>query len=137
MKEYKKPLPLITKLSKPFYDACKEHRLIYQKCRDCNQVIFFPKILCTNCMGHNLEWKESKGKGTVLTYTVTYDYGPQEFMQDGPYALALIDMDEGYRMMSNIIGCEFSDIKCGMPVEVVFEVATEEITLPKFRPVQS
>ena len=136
MEEYTKPLPLITKLSKPFYDACKEKRLIYQLCTDCEQVIFFPKFLCPNCMSRNLEWKDSKGKGKILTYTVTYDYGPQEFMQDGPYALALIDLDEGYRMMSNIVDCEFDDIHCDMPVEVVFDPVTPEITLPKFRPLK-
>jgi uncharacterized OB-fold protein len=88
-------------------------------------------------MSHKLEWKESKGKGKINTFTVTYDYGPEEFMADGPYAVALIDLDEGFRMMSNIVDCDFNEIKCDMPVEVVFESVTPEITLPKFRPLKS
>lgn len=136
MEEYKKPLPIITKLSKVFYEGCKQNKLLYQQCGDCGQIIFFPKYLCPNCMSHNLKWKESKGKGKIYTYTVTYDYGPQEFMQGGPFSLALIDLDEGFRMMSNIVDCDFNEIKCDMPVEVVFDPVTAEITLPKFRPVK-
>jgi uncharacterized OB-fold protein len=136
MEEYKKPLPLITKLSKVFYDGCRQNKLLYQQCGDCGCVIFFPKFLCPNCMSHNLVWKESKGKGKIYTYTITYDYGPREFMQDGPFSLALIDLDEGFRMMSNVVDCDFNEIKCDMPVEVVFDPVTPEITLPKFRPVK-
>lgn len=137
MSEYKKPLPLITNLSKVFYDGCKENKLLYQQCRDCGQVVFFPKELCSNCMSGNLEWKESKGKGKIHTFTVTYDFGPPEFMDDVPYALAIIKMDEGFKIMSNIVECDFEELVCDMPVEVIFDPVTAEITLPKFRPVKT
>ncbi len=132
--EYTKPLPLITGLSKIFWDGCKENKLLYQECKDCGEVIFFPKMFCTNCMSQNLGWKESKGKGKIHTFTVTYDMAPPEFMPHVPYALAIIALDEGFRFMSNIVECDFDKISCDMPVEVVFERATDEITLPKFRP---
>ena len=137
MSEYKKPLPLITKLSKVFYDGCKENKLLYQQCKDCGEVVFFPKELCSNCMSRNLEWIESQGKGKIYTFTVTYAGAPPEFSADGPYALAIIEMDEGFRLMSNIVDCEFKQLTCDMPVEVVFDPVTPEITLPKFRPVQT
>jgi uncharacterized OB-fold protein len=134
MSEYKKPLPLITKLSKVFYDGCKENKLLYQVCMDCDEVIFFPKELCPKCMSHHLEWKESNGKGKIHTFTITYDFAPPEFMKDVPYSLAIINLDEGFSIMSNIVECDFDEIKCDMPVEVVFDPVTPEITLPKFRP---
>jgi uncharacterized protein len=137
MSEYTKPLPLITTLSKIFWDGCKEKKLLYQKCNDCGEVIFFPKLICPNCMGENLGWEESKGRGKIHTFTVTYDMAPPEFMPYVPYALAIIRLDEGFQFMSNIVECEFEEIKCDTEVEVVFEKATDEITLPKFRPVKN
>jgi len=137
MSEYTLPLPLITDLSKKFYDGCKEEKLLYQQCADCGEVIFFPKHLCTNCMGHNLEWKESKGKGKLHSFTVTYDMAPPEFMPHVPFVLAIIILDEGFRMLSNIVECEFNELKCDMQVEVVFDPVTPEITLPRFRPVKA
>lgn len=136
MSEYKKPLPLLTKLSKVFYDGCKENKLLYQKCKDCGEVVFFPKELCSNCMSHNLEWVESRGKGKLHTFTVTYAGAPPAFTADGPYVLAIIEMDEGFRLMSNVVECDFAKLSCDMPVEVVFDPVTPEITLPKFRPVE-
>lgn len=135
MSEYNLPLPLITTLSKVFWDGCKENKLLYQHCKDCDEVIFFPKYLCPNCMSHNLEWLESKGKGRINTFTVTYDFAPPAFMAVTPYAVAIIEMDEGYRMMSNIVDCDFEGLECEMPVEVVFDAVTPEVTLPKFRPI--
>jgi uncharacterized OB-fold protein len=134
--EYNLPLPVITTLSKEYWDGCKENKLLYQHCRDCDEVIFFPKYLCPNCMGHNLEWLESKGKGKIVTFTVTYESAPPAFMAEMPYAVAIIEMDEGYRIMSNIIECDFDTLECEMPVEVVFDPVTPEVTLPKFKPVR-
>ncbi|MGD0855681.1 MAG: Zn-ribbon domain-containing OB-fold protein [Dehalococcoidia bacterium] len=135
MSEYKKPLPLINKLSKVFWDGCKEKKLLYQKCKDCGQVNFFPKIVCMNCMGRNLEWKESKGKGHIHCFTVTYDAAPMEFMSSVPFAIGIINLDEGFSMLSNIVDCDYEKLKSEMPVEIVFDPVTAEVTLPKFRPV--
>jgi uncharacterized OB-fold protein len=135
MSEYNLPLPVITTLSKVFWDGCKEEKLLYQHCRDCGEVIFFPKYLCPNCMSHNLEWLESKGKGKIATFTVTHNFAPPAFMAEVPYCVAIIELDEGYRMMSNMVECDFEELECDMPVEVVFDQVTEEVTLPKFRPV--
>ena len=134
MSDYNKPLPLITPLSKVFYDGCKENKLLYQFCLDCGETIFYPKQICPSCMSRNLSWKESSGKGRIFTFTVTYDYAPPEFANDTPYAIAVVVLDEGFRMMSNIVECDFEKIACDMPVEVVFDPVTPDVTLPKFRP---
>jgi len=137
MSEYNKPLPLITEQSKVFYDACKEEKLLYQQCSECGQAIFFPKQLCPNCMSHVLEWQTSRGKGKVYTFTISYDFAPPQFAQALPYVLAIINMDEGFTIMSNIVACDLERLECDMPVEVVFDPVTPEITLPKFKPVNS
>ncbi|MCP4750071.1 MAG: Zn-ribbon domain-containing OB-fold protein [Proteobacteria bacterium] len=134
MTEYKKPLPLITSLSKVFYDGCKEGKLMYQQCQDCGKVVFFPKELCDGCLSENLEWKTSSGKGSLFTFTVTYDYAPPEFADDVPFALAIVNLEEGFSIMSNMVECDFEKLECDMPVQVVFDPVTPEITLPKFKP---
>jgi len=133
MSDYKLPLPLITEVSKVFYDGCKNEKLLYQQCSDCDEVIFFPKILCPECMSRNLAWKQSSGKGKIFSYTVTYGYAPPEFTSETPYVLAIVKMDEGYKLMTNIIESDFDKLSCDLPVEVVFDPVTPEITLPKFR----
>lgn len=135
MKEYKKPLPQPTPWSKPFWDGCKRRELLIQKCKDCQNPNFYPKLFCPNCLSLNLEWVKASGRGKVYSYTVVYSYQPTEFSEDVPYIVAVIDLQEGVRMMSNIVGCPPEAVKCDIEVEVVFDDVTEEITLPKFKPV--
>ena len=134
MADDNRPLPVMTELSKIFYDGCKDGKLLYQQCRDCSEVIFFPKTLCSNCMGRNLAWRESSGKGEIYTFTVTYNSAPPEFMPFVPFALAVINIAEGFSILSNIEECNFEKIQCGMPVVVKFIPITSDVTLPKFIP---
>ena len=136
MKEYTKPLPQPTEWSKPFWEGTKQHTLLIQKCTDCKTLIMYPKLFCPNCLSKNLEWVKASGKGKLYTFTTVYSYGPSEFAEDVPYTVGVITLEEGVKMMSNIIGCEPEAVKCDMPVEVVFEDVTPEITLPKFKPVK-
>jgi len=135
MKEYRKPLPQPTPWSKPFWDGCKRNELLIQKCKDCQKHIFYPKLFCPHCLSPNLKWVKASGRGKIYSFTVIYSYAPTEFSEDTPYIVAIIDLQEGVRMMSNITGCPPERIKCDMEVEVVFNDVTEEITLPKFKPV--
>lgn len=135
MKEYRKPLPQPTPWSKPFWDGCKRHEFLIQRCKDCQRPIFFPKLFCPYCLSPNPEWVKASGRGKVYTYTVVYSYGPTEFSEDTPYIIGVIDLEEGVRMMSNIVECPPEKVRCDMEVEVVFDDVTEETTLPKFRPI--
>lgn len=134
MSEYKRPLPLITELSKRFYDGCREGKLQYQQCKECKEVVFFPKAHCSNCMSSDLDWKTSSGRGKIYSFTVTYDAAPPEFMPYVPFVLAIVNMDEGFSILSNIEECDFEDLQCDMPVVVKFDPITPEVTLPKFIP---
>ncbi len=136
MNEYIKPLPETQPWSKEFWKASKQHKLLIQECRDCNSKIFYPRKLCPECWSSNLSWSESSGKGKIFTFTITMTGVEKKFQEDLPYILALVDLKEGVRMMTNIVECKPEEVKIGMDVEVVFEDITEEFALPKWRPVQ-
>jgi uncharacterized OB-fold protein len=79
---------------------------------------------------------EASGKGTLYSFTVVENNAPSAFMKDIPFVVALIRLEEGVQMLSNVVDCDFSELRCDMPVEVLFEKLNEEFTLPKFRPVR-
>lgn len=130
-----KPIPVVSNWSKPFWDAAREEKLVIQHCQDCGKNIFYPRIACPQCFSDNLDWIKASGKGTVYTYTVVESNAPSTFIADMPFVIALVKLAEGVQMLSNIVGCKPEDVRCDMPVEVVFEKLNEEFNLPKFRPV--
>ena len=135
MKEYRKPLPTSSPWSRPFWEGCKRCELLIQHCKDCGANIFYPKLYCPNCLSPNIEWIKASGRGKVYTFTVVRNYPPTAFAQDVPYVVAVIRLEEEVQLMSNIVDCAPEQIKCDMEVEVVFEDVTDEVTLPKFRPI--
>lgn len=135
MTEYTKPLPDITDSTRPYWDGCKAKKLLLPKCKTCGKTFFFPNHFCPTCLSEDLAWIESSGKGAVHTFTIIWRPPSDAFAADVPYVVAIIDLEEGPRMMSNIIGIPPDQVRVGMPVKVVFEEVTENVTLPKFRPV--
>ncbi len=135
MDKPQKPSPVVNPWAKPFWDAAKEEKLTFQKCQDCGANIFYPRIACPDCFSDHLEWVEASGKGIVYSYTVVENNSPTAFAADIPYVVAIIKLEEGIQMLSNIIGCDPYAVQCDMPVEVVFEDLNEEFKLPKFKPV--
>jgi len=134
MIEYNKPLPVIQSWSKPFWDATRERRLLIQECRDCGKKIFYPKKYCPECRSTDIGWVESSGEGKVYSFSTLYLGVHPKFEDNAPYTIAIIELNEGVRLMSNIVNCNPQDMQCDMPVKVAFEDVTEEITLPKFEP---
>ena len=134
MEAPKKPVPQVNPWAKPFWEAAREEKLKIQKCRDCSEPIFYPRIACPHCFSDDVEWVEASGKGTVYSYTVVTNNAPSAFIQDMPFVIAIVKLEEGVQMLSNIVACDPSDVRCDMPVEVTFEKLDEEFTLPKFRP---
>ena len=133
MKEYRKPLPKPTPWSTPFWDGCKNKKLLIQQCKDCKKHVFYPKLFCPFCLSQKLGWIEASGKGKIYSYTIVHSYQPTEFSKDVPYAVAIIELKEGVRMMSNLVESDLEKVRCDLDVEVVFEDVTHEFTLPKFR----
>ena len=126
------PLPRPTRISKPYWEGCRRGELLYQKCRACGKATFIPQYACMHCLSPDLEWARSACKGKVYSYTVVWR--PQTPAFEVPYVVAIVDVDEGYQMMTNIVGCEPDDVRVGMRVEVEFRRMSDEITLPYFRP---
>ena len=131
---YEKPLPTPKPWSKPFWQGCKRHELLIQQCQDCKTNFLYPKLYCPNCLSPNIAWVKSSGRGKIYTFTTVYNYAPTDFMEDVPYTVAVIRLEEGVQLMSNLIGCAPEQIRCDMDVEVVFDDVTEDFTLPKFKP---
>jgi len=132
----RKPVPIVNDWARPFWDAAKEEKLIIQKCKDCGKHIFYPRIACPHCSSDSVEWINASGKGTVYSFTVVESNSPSAFVNDIPYVVAVVRLDEGVQMLSNIVGCDPDAVRFDMPVEVTFERLDDEFTLPKFKPAE-
>jgi len=133
MADYNKPLPKITWETREFWEGCKRHELLIQRCKDCGTYRHYPRPICPNCSSWNVEWAKISGKGKVYTYIVAHRPFHPGFVDDAPYAVVVVELEDGVRLVSNIIDRKPEDIYIGMPVEVVFDDVTEGITLPRFR----
>ena len=133
-KAYRKPLPRIDEESRGFWEALARHELYFQRCRDCGTSRFPPRAVCPKCLSSATQWVRASGRATVYSFTVTYQNQAAGFRESLPYVLAVVQLDEGPRMMTNIVGCAPDAVRIGMPVEVEYEDVTPEITLAKFRP---
>jgi uncharacterized OB-fold protein len=121
---------------RPYWDALREHRLVLQRCSECRYFQHYPRSLCTRCLSDRLEFVASPGRGIVHTFTVIQRAPLPELKALTPYVLALIDLDEGVRMMSNIAG-DSREAQIGLAVVVDFVDLAHEVTLPVFRPVSN
>ena len=134
MAEYAKPLPQPTEESQMFWDGCKRHELLIQRCKQCGTSIHYPRTACPVDYSGEFDWLTASGKGHVHSYIVSYRAFHPGFADDLPYIAAIIELEQGVRMISNVVGIAPEEIAVDMPVEVIFEEATPEFVLPKFRP---
>lgn len=130
-----KPIPTIDEENKPFWAAAKKHELSMQKCLKCGQFYFPISAMCPHCQNWGFEWVKLSGKGEVYSFIVVRRATNPAFAKDIPYVIAIILTKEGTRMISHVVGCKPEDVRIGMPVEVVFEDVSPEVSLPKFKPV--
>ena len=120
----------------PFWEATKRGELSIQRCKDCRNEMFPPRLYCTSCMSQNTEWVKASGKGKIYSYSVAYEYPPTRVARflSVPYIIALVDLEEGVRMITTIVGCKPEDVKIGSDVEVEFQDIGEGVALPRFKP---
>ncbi len=133
-KAYRKPLPRIDEESRGWWEALARHELYFQRCRDCGTKRLYPRALCPSCLSSATEWVRASGRGTVYSFTVTHQNQAPGFRDELPYVLAIVELEEGVRLMTNVVGAAPDAVRIGMPVQVVFDDVTPEITLPKFGP---
>jgi uncharacterized OB-fold protein len=135
--DFIKPLPQPTQWSQPFWQAAAQHKLVLKRCISCGHIDHPPYLFCTNCLSEEHEWFEASGKGMLYAFAVNTYGVPLPFAEDVPYVTALVDLAEGPRMISNIIGCDPKDLKNGMALEVVFAELSSDFVLPKWKPVRT
>lgn len=133
-KTYDKPLPVIDPGSRPFWDATREHRLSIPKCQTCGEYHFYPRELCPHCHSDDLEWTDVSGNGEIYSFTIARKPAGLVYAEDVPYIIAMIALDEGPRMLTNLVVDDVEAVQIGDRVAVKFEDVTDEITLPKFTP---
>ena len=124
-----KPVPHPNSDTRSFWEGCHAGVLRYQCCGNCGPVPLIPRAVCSHCHTLALEWKDASGHGTILSYTNVYRAPTQAFRADVPYVIAIIDMDEGFRLMVNVRGGPGPHVQIGAAVRVDFE-QRGEVTVP-------
>ena len=132
--EWNKPLPTIVGETRPYWESCRRGQLVIQRCAVCGEYQFYPRGICAHCWSTEVEWVEVSGRGTVWTYTVTYQNRTPGFAEEVPYVLALVELAEGVKLFTNIVECRPQEVRIGMPVEVTFVRANDRVTVPYFKP---
>lgn len=133
MNEWVKPLPQPDAVSAPYWAAAREGRLLVQECASCGNRQWYPRALCTRC-GAEPEWLECTGQGVVHTFTVIRQMGLPGFRDELPYVVAIVELAEGPRVMGNVLEVAVEDVHIGMPVEVLFVPAADDVGVPQWRP---
>ncbi len=129
-----RPIPVVTPEMRPFYDGARQRELRVQRCRACGALRFPARALCSACLGTGAEWVAVCGRGEVFSFNVMHQVYHPGFAAHVPYAVVLVQLAEGPRLLSNLVSVPPEAIRIGMPVRVVFEDVSDEVTLPKFTP---
>lgn len=130
----KKPLPAPDADSAAFWRGLKEGKLLLQHCLDCGHVQYYQQGMCRRCGAERLEHRPASGRGKVHSFSVVHRAPGPAFKRDVPYAVLLVELEEGPRMISSLTGASPESVTFDMPVELVCEKASDEISLPRFKP---
>ena len=120
--------------TKPFWDATADGRLLLPTCDDCHSLIWYPRGYCPECSSMNVSWVQASGRGTVYSFSITRN-GAGAWKPVGPYVIAYVELEEGPRVLTNIVGCAVDDVAIGMTVQVVFDDTGEGMSIYRFEPV--
>lgn len=132
--DYAKPLPAADEESEPFFAGAREGKLMLMRCKSCGAYRFPSRDRCDVCWSTDTEWVQASGKGSVYTFGIMHQLYHPGFKAELPYNVVVVELEEGPRTYSNLVGVANDQIRVGMPVEVTFERISDELSLPKFRP---
>jgi uncharacterized OB-fold protein len=127
-------LPAPDNASRHYWKSAAEGRLVVQRCTSCGAYQFYPRALCATCAGET-EWVNASGRGTLYTYTIIRQNRSEAFAALSPYAVGIVELEEGVRMMTNIVDCDVEQLQVGMALEVLLLKASDDVGLPFWRPV--
>lgn len=133
MPEISKPIPAITPDLREFFDGARQGRLMVQRCDGCGTLRFPAHDLCSKCNSSASHWVPVSGRGEVFSFNIMHQVYHPGFAKEVPYAVVMVELEEGCKFVSNLLGVKPHEIKCGMPVEVVFEKLSDDVSIPKFR----
>jgi uncharacterized OB-fold protein len=136
MADYAKPLPVPDPTTQPFWDSLKAHAAQIQFSPKAGRWVFYPRNVCPYTGSRELEWRPISGQGKIHAFTIAYRNPNPAFQPDLPYAIVLVELEEGARIMGNLVDtpADPAHVRVDMPVELVYDDVTPEVTLPKFRP---
>jgi len=134
MSRQEKPLPIINEDNAQYWRYARKRELRMQQCTRCEHIRFPASFVCPQCHAVEADWVRLSGKGTLYSYIIYHHAYHPAYREDLPYAVGIVQLVEGPRMESSIVGCRLEDLKIDMPLEVIFEEVADEVTLPKFRP---
>jgi len=129
-----RPVPEVTPYLAPFFAAAREQQLVVQRCGGCGALRFPPREICSTCLSTAASWQPVSGRGEIFSFNIMHQIYHPGFAAEVPYAVVVVRLEEGPKITSNLVGCPVDAITVGMPVEVIFERLSPEVTLPKFRP---
>lgn len=132
--DYAKPLPVVSSLNRPYWDGLRARRLVMPKCDVCDYIWYPPAPVCPECWSRDFSWQPLSGRGRVNSWVVFHQAYFSSFAADVPYNVAEVELEEGPRLLTNLVEVANDAITIGLPVEVVFDVVTDEVSLAKFRP---
>lgn len=132
--EYRKPLPLPTDENKDYLEGLRAGQVRVQKCSGCGRFRYPPAQFCPTCLSDMGSWEQLSGRGTIYSYIVLHQLYHPGFRYDLPYNVAVVELNEGPRITTNIVGCRNEDLRIGMAVVAEFFEATPDATILKFRP---
>ena len=130
-------LPTIEDETRPFWNAAREGRLLFGRCGGCGKAYYYPRPFCPHCWSEDVVLEQASGRGTLYTFSTVFINDLPPFNERLPYVAAIVDLEEGVRVSTNIVDVDPADLSIGMAVEVVFRAITPEITLPLFRPARA
>jgi uncharacterized protein len=132
---YRKPLPVVDVWSRPFWNACREHRLLMQRDKATGEFWFPPSPVAPRTLSKEWEWAELSGLGTVTSWVVFHQKYYAGFADELPYNVAMVQLDEGPFIFTNLVGIANDEIRIGQRVRVTFRDANEQVSIPVFAPV--
>ena len=127
-------LPTVEDETRPFWEAAAEGRLLIQRCDACGEWQYYPRPFCKHCWSDEVQWAEASGRGTVYTFSVVRRNDLPPFGERVPYVPAIVDLEEGPRMMTEVVGVEPEAVEIGQAVVVDFAPMDDELKRPVFRP---
>ena len=134
MSQQRYDLPVPDLETERYWSAARDHTLLIKRCRACGHPFFYPRPFCPSCWSDDVEWEQASGRATLYTWSVVRQNDLPPWPTRVPYVAAVVDLEEGPRMLTNVVDCDVDDLRVGMPLIVTFREETDDITLPVFSP---